>query len=145
MILLEVNDTNIPPLFLEKFSDQSPVAVFCLGFAAQQAVFVEQSPLQMVCYVAPGHQSDKVFFIGGPVDFLFFEIVHDLFGGRQLGDVDIIDAVDGSEKVSQVVLFGKAGQLAYVVQTNVDDPFDARLCKQIEKVLGCFLGKTDGK
>ena len=90
-----MNDVNIPPLFLEEFSNQSPVAVVCLGFTAQQAVLVEQLPLQMVSYVAPGYQAGKVFFIGGPVNFLFLEIIHDLLGGRQFGNVDVINVADG--------------------------------------------------
>jgi hypothetical protein len=135
----------VGPIFGEVFEDQAAVAMFGGGFAAEQDCWEgEELWIDGGFDFAVGDQVKKGGFVFGPGELFFFVAVQHFLRGGEVGIVDVVGVADFFEEEFQVVAFGKAGQLAHVVEAHVEQAADVVLLQEREELGSGFLRETDG-
>jgi hypothetical protein len=132
------------PLVQQILSDQPPMTVMRLCFAAEQTRQVQQ--LRIQCFLdlsltqkrlEPGH-------IGLPVPSAFSIGIQQFLRWRQLRQMHVVDLADALQKKGQVGLLRESGQLRRVVESHVDHPLHRVPGKQIEEGRRALVREADG-
>ena len=83
--------------------------------ATQKAGFIEQFRCDQLFNPSCRKQCQKVFLVNRPASLVFFEIVQNLLGWGKIKTMEIIDSTNRPEEITEVIPFGKAGQLGNVL------------------------------
>ncbi len=129
-----VMDIDITPLVRQVLGNEAAMAMMGLVLAAKQAAPVEKVSGKGFLYLPLAHEVQKPGLVLGPNTLVLLVGVQHFFRRRQFRDVSIVDPVDGTEEVREIIPLGEAGELRDVIQTNVEDTDDSsglQLCKEL--------------
>jgi hypothetical protein len=106
-----MHDLDVAPFVFQVFGNEAAMAVVGLFFAAQEAASVQQVGRDRLLDPSRSDEVKELRLVQAPVAFALFEGVEDVGRGLELGNVNVIDAADGSRKILKIILLRKAGEL----------------------------------
>ena len=132
-------------MLAEVFSNESSMALVRFWLAAQEASFVNKLRRYKILDVAFSQQLAKLLLVAAPINVFLLVGVKDFLCRRQFWFVDVRYARNLFQEILEVLLFCKAGQLRYVIQTDVNHGAYACFFQYAEELACALLGETDGK
>ena len=141
----EVVGLDSAPFGVEIFRDEPAMAVMRQVLTAKQATVVKHVRSNELFDLPLRHHILKFLFVDAPIAFLLFIRIKDVLRRCEFGQMDVFNAADFFEEVSQIILFGKASELGVVVQPHVHDPLYACVLQFREEITRGRLGESDGE
>lgn len=132
-------------MLAEVFSNESSMALVRFWLAAQEASFVNKLRRYKILDVTFNQQLAKLPFVAAPINVFFLVGVKDFLCWRQFWFVDVRYACNLFQEILEVLFFCEAGQLRYVVQTDVNHGAYAGFFQRSEELACALLGETEGK
>ena len=81
------------------------------------------------------HQVEEALFIRFPVAAVFFVLIEHVFGGRQIGQMDVPDFANLFQKIGQIIALGEPCQLRHIIQPHIDNALRTRFAQSLEEFL----------
>ena len=132
-------------MLTQVFSNESSMALVRFWLAAQEASFVNKLRRYKILDVTFNQQLAKLPFVAAPINVVFFVGVKDFLCWRQFWFVDVSYVCNLFQEILKVLFFCKAGQLRYVIQTDVNHGAYAGFFQYGEELACALLGETESK
>ena len=131
-------------LGLKILSHQAPVTLLRCIFGAKEAALVEV--LNTVSLGNPATLQDVLEDndVSVPINDFILVVFKELFGWSEVRNMDIVSVTYCFHKELQIGAFCKAGELAGIIDTDVDKFLDAGILEQSEELSCVLLGKSYG-
>ena len=114
------------------------------SLAAQEArVVSQQFPVEAPIGVPLLHELPEPLLKGLPGSTALLEAVEQLLRGREVGDMDVLDAGKLAREPGEVVPLGESRQLRAVVKPDVDQALHTRSFQEREEPLGRLPGESN--
>ncbi len=99
------------PAPVQVFGDESAMAMVWLVFAAQQAAITHDFLRNDFLNPSLTHQVDEPAFVGIPVDSSVSIVAQQVFGRRQVWQVDVIHSAEFTSEPGEIIFFCEASEL----------------------------------
>ena len=142
--LHQMNDLDILSHRLKILCQEAAMALFRTVLAAQEAVSVQTFDVCFLGDFATVEQVEVFCFVVFPGYFFIPVLDEHIFCGGEVEVVFVTHPADGFGEKSQILAFGKPGELGHIVDAGIHDFRHAAVPQQIEELPGGFVGEANG-
>ena len=139
-----MDNFNVTPMLFQVLCNKPAVAAVRFILAAKQTAARDDLFRNGPFDLPLTHQRDESVLVGCPIATPLPVVAQQLLRRRQFGYVNVSHLTEFAQKIREVVLLPKTGELRLIVEPHVDDTPGAGLSKKVEEATGGFLCEADG-